>query len=161
MTMYDYVWLFKTMYGYRASQKKLTFCIFWISQELRNGFLNRFFLLKTEIHVKTLNTEPFLCDIRGLRYLQNKIGFRNRQVHIHTDLKCSSQHQNGSEMPHLNSDWPDHVLRGPKGPRVAQTGLSGVAWARQWHLGANLALLRPFQIIPDMTLFISESYFVL
>ena len=122
---------------YRASQKKLTFCIFQISQELRNGFLNRFFLLKTEIHVKILNTEPFLCDIRGLRYLQNKIGFRNRQVHIHTDLKCSSQHQNGSEMPHLNSDRPDHLLRGPKGPRVAQTGFSGVAWARLAPVSAS------------------------
>ena len=114
--------------------------------------------------MKILNTEPFLCDIRGLRYLQNKIGFRNRQVHIHTDLKCSSQHQNGSEMPHLNSDRPDHVLRGPKGPRVAQTGLSGVAWARQGPVSAsrgNLALSRPLQIIPDMPLSISEYYFVL
>ena len=28
-----------------------------------------FLLLKTEIHIKILNTEPILCDIRGLRYL--------------------------------------------------------------------------------------------
>ena len=36
---------------YGASQKQLTFCIFKISQEPRNGFLNRFFLLKTKIHM--------------------------------------------------------------------------------------------------------------
>ena len=33
-----------------------------------------FFLLKTEIHIKMLNTEPFLGDIRGLRYFQTKTG---------------------------------------------------------------------------------------
>ena len=36
---------------YRASQKKFTFFIYFISQEPRNRFLNRFFLLKTEIHM--------------------------------------------------------------------------------------------------------------
>ena len=35
-----------------------------------------FFLLKTEIHNKqVLNTEPFLCYFRGLRYLTKKWGY--------------------------------------------------------------------------------------
>ena len=65
-------------------------------------------------------------------------------------------------MPQLTSDWPDHTLRGPKGPKVAQTGLSGVSWARQGPVSAsqaNLVLLRPFQVIPNMTLSISEPHF--
>ena len=69
------------------------------SQEPRNRFLNRFFLLKTEIHIKILNTEPILYDFRGLRYFQNKTAFRSKQVHIHFVLKWSSQHQSGLEMP--------------------------------------------------------------
>ena len=60
---------------YRASQKKLTFCICLRSQEPRNGFLNSFFLLKTDTHIKILSTKPFLCDIMGLIYLQIKMGF--------------------------------------------------------------------------------------
>ena len=49
--------------------------------------------------------------------------FRNRRVYIHTDLKWSSQYQNGLEMPQLTADWPGHTLRGPKGTKVAKTGL--------------------------------------
>ena len=88
-----------------------------------NRFLNRFFLLKTEIHMKILNTEPILCDFRGLRYLQNKTGFWNRQVHIHTDLKWSSQHQSGFEMPRLEIEWPGHPLRDPLGQLGGPEGL--------------------------------------
>ena len=55
--------------------KKWTFCICSICKELRNGFLNHFFLLKTETHMYILNTEPFLDDIRGLRYIQKKTWF--------------------------------------------------------------------------------------
>ena len=84
-----------------------------------------------------LNTEPFLCNIRGLRYLENKMQFRNRQVYIHTDLKWASQYQNGLEMPQLTADWPGHTLRVPKGPKVAQTGLSPVIWTRQGPVGAS------------------------
>ena len=36
---------------YRASKKKWTFCIRLISRESRNGFLNRLFLLRTDIHM--------------------------------------------------------------------------------------------------------------
>ena len=60
-----------------------------ISREPRNKFLNCFFLLKTEIHLKILNTEPILCDIRALRYLQTKMGLGNRHNHIGNDLKWS------------------------------------------------------------------------
>ena len=122
---------------YSVSQKKLTLCICLISQEPRNGFLNCFFLLKPETHMQILSTKPFLYDIRELRYLQNKKGFWNTQVHIHVDLKLSSQHRNGPKMPQLTADWPGYTLRGPKGPKVAQTGLSGVGWASQAPVRAS------------------------
>ena len=57
--------------------------------------------------------------------------FRNRQVYMYTDLKWSSQYQNGLEMPKLTANWPGHTLRGPKGPKVAKTGLSRVIWTNQ------------------------------
>ena len=71
------------------------YCICLISPEPKHNFLNRFFLLKTDIHIKILNIEPFLCKFRGLRYLQNKMWFRDKQVHFLTDLKWFSQHQSG------------------------------------------------------------------
>ena len=43
--------LFSLVKAKRASPKKWTFCICSISKELRNGFLNHFFLLKTETHM--------------------------------------------------------------------------------------------------------------
>ena len=55
--------------------KNGTVFILQISCQPRIGFLNCFFLLKTDIHMKILNTKPFMCDFRGLRNLQNKIGF--------------------------------------------------------------------------------------
>ena len=50
-----------------------TFCL--VILEPKNRITNRFYLLKIEINAQILNTEPFLCDLRGLRYQQNKIGF--------------------------------------------------------------------------------------
>ena len=49
-----------------------------------NGITNCFSLLKTEIHLWMLNTEPFLCHIRGLRYSKNKIWLWNREIQINT-----------------------------------------------------------------------------
>ena len=80
------------------------------------GIPNRYFLLKTDIHMKISNTEPILRYFRGLRYLQNKTRFQNRQVHIHTDLKWSSQYQNGLEMTRLAPDCPGDTLKGPQVP---------------------------------------------
>ena len=51
---------------------RLGFCL--ISRQLVIRFLNCFFLLKTEIHTQILNTKPLLSIIRGLKYIQNKIG---------------------------------------------------------------------------------------
>ena len=62
---------------------------------------------------------------------------RNRKVYIHTDLKWSSQYQNGLEIPQLTADWPGHTQRGPKGPKVAQTGISLVMWNRQGPVGTS------------------------
>ena len=50
---------------------------FIISRQPGIRISNCFFLLKTEIHMQILNTKPFLCDIRGPRYLQNKMRFWN------------------------------------------------------------------------------------
>ena len=63
--------------------------------------------------------------------------FWNRQVHILTDLKWSSQHQSGLEMTRLAPDWPGHTMKGPQGPQVAPTGLSGAVWATQRPVRAS------------------------
>ena len=60
-----------------------------------------------------------------------------RQVHIHTDLKWSSQHQSGIEMTQLATDCNFRPLRGPQGPKVAPTGLSGGVWPTQGPVGAS------------------------
>ena len=46
-----------------------------ISREPNFGLSNVFFLLKTEIHTLVLNTQTFLSNFWGLRYLRNKMGF--------------------------------------------------------------------------------------
>ena len=40
--------------------------------------------IQAETHTKISNTKPFLCNIKGPRYLQNKKQFLNRLIHIHT-----------------------------------------------------------------------------
>ena len=50
-------------------------CFCSISRQQNIGFSNCFFLLKTEIHTLVLNTQTFLSDFWGLRYLRNKMGF--------------------------------------------------------------------------------------
>ena len=89
-TLGAWVWHFQLSLYLRVSHKKCIISIFakYLSNK-ENQFQNFFFLLKTEINLQILNTKSFLCDFRGLRYLQNKMGFRNTQVHIHIDLKWS------------------------------------------------------------------------
>ena len=99
------------------------------------------------------------CYCRGLRYLQKKTRFRNRQVHIHTDLKWSSQYQSGLEMTWLAPDCPGHTLRGPQGPQLPQLVSQGVPWplrGQSGHLKATLMLWGPPQAIVNMYLYISE-----
>ena len=69
-------------------------------------------------------------------------------------LRCPS-----STLTDLIIPW--EALRGPELPKLVSQGWPGPDRGQLVHLGANLALLRPLQIIPDMTLSISESYFVL
>ena len=75
--IFKWYWLFFQNWFsmYRVLQKNGTVFILQISWQPSIGFSNRFFLLKTEIHMQILNTKPFLCNFRGLRNLQNKIGF--------------------------------------------------------------------------------------
>ena len=93
--------------------------------------------VEVEVGVELGNIEPILCKYRGPRYLGNKTGFRNRQVHIHTDLKWSSQHQSGLEMPRVAPDWTGHTLRGLQGPQVTPTGLPGGVQATQGPVTAS------------------------
>ena len=40
------------------------------------NLMRRFALLRvSEIHTQILNTKPFLCHLRGPRYIPNKMGF--------------------------------------------------------------------------------------
>ena len=67
-------------------------------------------------------------------------------------------------MPQLTTDWPGYTLRGPKGPKVAKTGLSEVYWASQVPVTVSQGqtdTARPLQVIPNLTLSASESHFVL
>ena len=56
---------------YRVSQKNETPCLLNISVT-KYLIFKLFFPLKTETHTKISNTKPFLCDIKGLRNLQNE-----------------------------------------------------------------------------------------
>ena len=121
-------------------------------------FRSRFFLLKTE------NTELALCYFRRLRYLQNKTGFRNRQVHIHADLKWSSQSQSGLGMPRQAPEWPGHPLRDQLGQlrslRASQ-GMTGPVRSQSGHLKTTLVLRGALQVSMNMYLSIPEIRFVL
>ena len=56
---------------------------------------------------------------------------------------------------------PWEALRGPKLPKLVFQGCPGLDRGQSVHLGANLELLRPLQVIPNTTLSISKPYFVL
>ena len=62
--------------NHSGRSKKIRLCFCLMSRQPSILFLNCFsFLLKTEIHTQILDTKPLLSDIRGPKYLQNKIGF--------------------------------------------------------------------------------------
>ena len=56
---------------------------------------------------------------------------------------------------------PWEALRGPKLPKLVSQGLAGPVRCQSGHLEVNLTLLRPLQVIPNLTLSVSESNFVL
>ena len=56
---------------------------------------------------------------------------------------------------------PWEALRGPKLPKLVFQGCPAPDRGQLVHLGANFALLRPLQVIPNTTLSISKPYFVL
>ena len=91
---------------------------------------------------ETLNIEPFLCKFRGLRFLQNKMWFRDKQVHFL--LSWSGSHSTrvvlrGPSWPLTDQISHLEVLRCPK---LAQSVIR-VSWGQLWHHKDNLALLRP------------------
>ena len=50
---------------------------------------------------------------------------------------------------------------GPKLPKLVSQGLAGPVRRQSGHLEVNLTLLRPLQVIPNLTLSVSESHFVM
>ena len=46
-------------------------------------------------------------------------------------------------------------------PKLVSQGLAGPFGCQSGHLEVNLTLLRPLQVIPNLTLSVSESHFVL
>ena len=69
-----YCWYGQMLTGHTGCFKKnCTVFILHISRQPSFGFSNPFFLLKTEINMQILNAKPFLCDLRGPGYLQNKM----------------------------------------------------------------------------------------
>ena len=91
--------------------------------------------------MQILNTEPVLCYLRGMRYLQNKTGFRNRQVHIYTDLKWSAQPQSGLAMPRQAPKRAGHPLRdqlGQLGALRASQDMTGPVRSQSVQLKATL-----------------------
>ena len=69
------------------------FCL--ISRQPSVGFSNRFFLQKTKIHTQILNTKPSLCDLRGLRYLRNKMRFVTKAIVLNLHFfSCVSSSRN-------------------------------------------------------------------
>ena len=81
------------------------------------------------------NTEPTFSYFGG--YLPNKTKLRNRQLHIHTDLKWSSQPQSGLELPQLAPEWPGHPLKDQLGQLGAPEGLSGYDRTSQEPVGSS------------------------
>ena len=69
--------------------------------------------------------------------MQIKTWFRNIQVHIHTGLRWSSQHQSGFEMPRLAPELPGHPLRDQLGQLGAPEGLSGYDRGSQELVGSS------------------------
>ena len=90
-----------------------------------------------EMGFDTIEINLVLCYFRGLRCLDNTTVFPNRQVHIHTDLKGSSQPKSGHEMPQLAPEWPVHPLRDQLGLLGAPEVLSGYFRATQGPVGAS------------------------
>ena len=116
--LFDF-WIYSSLWNtifkkYRMSQKNETLLLLNILATTDRIF-KLFFLLKTEIHRRILNTKPFLCDIRGPRYLQNKIQFWN--ILCHSGLKPA-------KLAPSSANWPKTVLVAPKWllvGRVTQT----------------------------------------
>ena len=80
---------------YRAFKKNFLMFVCLTSPEPINRFLKRFLLQK----LRSINFKyrsNFVLFL-GLKFLQNKTGFRSRQEHINTELKRSSQYQSGAQ----------------------------------------------------------------
>ena len=80
-----------------------------------------FFILKTEIHTKILNTNPFLCDIRGWDIYKSKCFSETDQfifILSHSGLKTA-------EFMPSSTNWPK---MGPDSSQVAPSRPSSPKW---------------------------------
>ena len=87
----------------------------------------------------------------GLRCIQNKIGFSNRQVPIHTDLSGPHSTKKALRCP----DWlptglviSREALRGPKLPQLVSQGVSGPVGASQGHSRAVRTTSDQYEYVP-------------
>ena len=107
-----------------------------ISREPRNRFLNHFFLLKTEIHIKFRIQNHFCAILRGWDICKTKsVSEIDKFIFI---LTWSGRHSTSMALRCPN--WlPTGLvtLRGPKGPKDANTGLSCVIWTNQGPVRAS------------------------
>ena len=81
-----------------------------------NGNTNCFSLLKTEIHLWMLNTEPFLCHIRGLRYLKTKYCCEIDKFDLILANSCTCSLRVASGYPKRSQTGPWLIKRNPNWP---------------------------------------------
>ena len=119
-------WSFSNLQGV---PKKMRLSVCFLSQQPSIGFLNSFFLLKTEILTQILNTKPFLYNFRGPRYLRNKMRFLTQVIVINSNFSdfCPSGI--------LKHDKNEHKWKCFH-PVWTIYDISGYLGGCQWHSGA-------------------------
>ena len=122
---------------------RLGFCL--ISQQPSAGFSNSFLLLKTEIHTQILNIKPFLWDLRGPRYLRNKMGFVTRQLYW-TCIFFIFIFQEFWKMIKININWNVFIQLGQT---MASQGTSGALSTSQGPFRSQSVSLESLQCCLD------------
>ena len=140
---------------------RLGFCL--ISRQQIIGFLNRFFLLKTEIHTQIFNSKPFLCDFRGPRYLQNKIEFLTKAIVINSTFSyfhlsgILKDDKNENKLKHIYPVGTTYVILEYFGGCQCQSGASQRSFCQ---FGVSTVLSGPLQTSIKLNLSVSEPNIV-
>ena len=116
---------------------------------------------QVSIHKKILNREPILCDIRGLRYLQTKMGIWNGQNHIESGLSSARLASRCPYWPLIGPDNPWETSFGNFGPLRASQGMTRPVGSQLGHLKTILVMWGPLKVSMNLNLSISETQSVL